>query len=48
MMYLVLLWFLCWCLVRLLKTEPAITVVLIAGIVLGLLIAFGLPHIEHT
>jgi hypothetical protein len=45
MIWLILLWFVCWCLVRLFKTEPAQTVVLIAGLVLALLLVFGLPHV---
>lgn len=46
MIYLILLWFVCWCLVRLLKSEPAVTVVLIVGLVAGLLLVFGIPHIR--
>lgn len=48
MIYLILLWFACWCLVRLLKTEPAVTIVLIAGLVLAILLVFGLPHVSRA
>jgi hypothetical protein len=43
MIYLVLTWMIAWCLVRVIKTEPGVTIVAIVAAILGLLIVFGLP-----
>ena len=44
MIYLILLWFVTWCLVRLVKTDPAVTVIVLVALILGLILVFGFPH----
>lgn len=43
MIYLILLWLLAWCIIKLVKPESVPTVLIIT-IILALVIVFGLPH----
>jgi len=46
MIYLILLWFVTWCLIRIIKVEPTVQIILIVALILGLVLVFGFPHVR--
>lgn len=44
MLYLVFTWFTVWSLIRVIKSEPAVTIVVVLGWLVALLLLFGVPH----
>ena len=46
MIYLLLLWFITWCLAKMPKVQPHLVIMLIIAIVLAVLIVLGVPQLE--
>ncbi len=46
MLWLIFIWFTVWCAIRVIKSEPGITIAVIAGWIIALLVVFGVPHIR--